>query len=123
MSQRYVSSDISPLDQRRGNTPVTRFGALAVACLALPVAAVIMIDANLYNGWRQMYFLAAPFLRVLSRSTLSNAGPATITDCEAPLGAPPTRRRLRSGYALPPPPAAPPILLCRRQTPTRAFSP
>ena len=42
------------------NTPVTRFGALLVACLALPVAAVIAVNANLYNGWRQMYFLAAP---------------------------------------------------------------
>ena len=42
------------------NTPVTRFGALLVACLALPIAAVIAVDANLYNGWRQMYFLAAP---------------------------------------------------------------
>ncbi len=42
------------------NTPVTRFGALLVACLALPAAAVIAVDANLYNGWRQMYFLAAP---------------------------------------------------------------
>ena len=42
------------------NMPVTRFGALLIACLALPIAAVIMVDANLYNGWRQMYFLAAP---------------------------------------------------------------
>ena len=42
------------------NTPVTRFGALLAACLALPVAAVIAINSNLYNGWRQMYFLAAP---------------------------------------------------------------
>ena len=42
------------------NTPVTRFGALLVACPALSVAAVIAVNANLYDGWRHMYFLAAP---------------------------------------------------------------
>ena len=42
------------------NTPVTRFGVLLVACPALSIAAVIVVNANLYDGWRQMYFLAAP---------------------------------------------------------------
>ncbi len=37
-----------------------RFGLLAVACLTLPVAGVVALNANLYNGWRQMYFLYAP---------------------------------------------------------------
>ena len=37
-----------------------RFGLLAVACLILPVAAVIALNSNVYNGWRQMYFLYAP---------------------------------------------------------------
>ncbi len=37
-----------------------RFGLLAVAFLILPVAAVIALNSNLYNDWRQMYFLYAP---------------------------------------------------------------
>jgi len=37
-----------------------RFGLLTLACLILPVAAVIALNSNLYNGWRQMYFLYAP---------------------------------------------------------------
>ncbi len=37
-----------------------RFGLLAVACLILPVAAAIALNSNLYNGWRQMYFIYAP---------------------------------------------------------------
>ncbi len=40
--------------------PVTRFGLLLVACLVLPVVAVIVVNANLYNDWRQVYFLYAP---------------------------------------------------------------
>ncbi len=42
------------------NTPVTRFGVLLVACPALSIAAVIVVNSNLYHGWRHMYFLAAP---------------------------------------------------------------
>ena len=38
-----------------------RFGLLIVACLILPPAAAIALNSNLYNGWRQMYFLCAPF--------------------------------------------------------------
>jgi len=45
--------------------PTARFGLLALACLILPVAAVILLNSNLHNGWRQMYFLYAP-LCVLS---------------------------------------------------------
>ena len=37
-----------------------RFGLFILAALALPVAAVIALDSNLYDGWRQMYFLHAP---------------------------------------------------------------
>ena len=37
-----------------------RFGLLTLACLILPVAAVIALNSNLYNDWRQMYFLYAP---------------------------------------------------------------
>ena len=38
-----------------------RFGLLLVGCVAAPVAAVVLLDVNVYNGWRQMYFLWAPF--------------------------------------------------------------
>ncbi len=37
-----------------------RFGALAAACLVLPIAAVIALNSNLYDDWRHMYFLWAP---------------------------------------------------------------
>ena len=38
-----------------------RLGLLAAGCFAAPVAGVILLDANMYNGWRQMFFLWAPF--------------------------------------------------------------
>ena len=38
-----------------------RFGLLLVGCASAPVAAVILLDANVYTGWRQLYFLWAPF--------------------------------------------------------------
>ena len=37
-----------------------RFEWLLLACLVLPPAAVVALQANVYNGWRQMYFLYAP---------------------------------------------------------------
>ena len=47
-----------------------RFGLFAAACLILPVAGVIALNANMYNGWRHMYFLWAP-LSVLAAFGLS----------------------------------------------------
>jgi len=38
-----------------------RFGALAVGCFAAPILAVILLDADMYMGWRQAYYLWAPF--------------------------------------------------------------
>ena len=38
-----------------------RFGLLLIGFLAMPVAAVILFDVNVYHGWRQVYFLWAPF--------------------------------------------------------------
>ena len=38
-----------------------RSGFLLVGCFVLPIVAVIVLSANVYNGWRQMYFLHAPF--------------------------------------------------------------
>ncbi len=40
--------------------PTTRFEGLLAACVLLPVGAVIVLNANVHNGWRQMYFLYAP---------------------------------------------------------------
>ena len=42
-----------------------RFGLLMIACLILPIAAAIALGANMFNGWRHMYFLYAP-MSVLS---------------------------------------------------------
>ena len=39
----------------------TRFRIMLLGCFALPVAAVIALQSNIYDGWRQMYFLWAPF--------------------------------------------------------------
>ena len=38
-----------------------RFALLLVGCFAAPVAGALLLDANMYSGWRQMYFLWAPF--------------------------------------------------------------
>ena len=39
----------------------TRFRIMLIGCFAMPVAAAIILQSNLYNGWRHMYFLWAPF--------------------------------------------------------------
>ena len=48
-----------PLDALRDRE--IRFGVLLLGCFALPVAVAIILQSNLYSGWRQMYFLWAPF--------------------------------------------------------------
>ena len=61
-----------------------RFSLFLIGCFALPVVAVILADATIYNGWRQMQFLWAPFallatfglaeaLRLLRRARLRAA--------------------------------------------------
>lgn len=37
-----------------------RFALLLIACLILPILAVIALKANIYDDWRQLYFLYAP---------------------------------------------------------------
>ena len=39
----------------------TRFRILLLGCIALPVVAAIALQAHIYQGWRHMYFLWAPF--------------------------------------------------------------
>ena len=38
-----------------------RFEGLLLACCVLPALAVIVLGSTLYNGWRHLYFLYAPF--------------------------------------------------------------
>ncbi len=38
-----------------------RFLAFIAACFGAPVLAVVLLSPNTYNGWRQTYFLYAPF--------------------------------------------------------------
>ena len=54
-----------------------RFGLLLVGCFALPVLAVMLPGGNISNGWRQMYFLWAPFalLAVFGLRGLAGAFP------------------------------------------------
>ena len=42
-----------------GNTDL-RFGLVLLACLTLPVLAIIALSAHLYANWRHVYFLHAP---------------------------------------------------------------
>ena len=48
-----------PLDALRDRE--TLFRILLLGCVVLPVAVVIALQSNIYNGWRQMYFLWGPF--------------------------------------------------------------
>ena len=38
-----------------------RFGVMLLGCFAMPVAVVIILQSNIYDGWRHMYFLWGPF--------------------------------------------------------------
>ncbi len=51
-----------------------RFRILLLGCIALPVAVVIALESNLYNGWRHMHFLWAPFCLLAAIGLRSLAG-------------------------------------------------
>ena len=58
-----------------------RFRVLLLGCFVMPVAVAIILQSNIYNGWRQMYFLWAPFcllaavgLRCIASSGAAAAG-------------------------------------------------
>ena len=38
-----------------------RFRILALGCFVMPIVVVIALQSNIYDGWRQMYFLWGPF--------------------------------------------------------------
>ena len=61
-----------PLDALRDRE--IRFGVLLLGCFALPVVVAIALQSNIYNGWRQMYFLWAPFclLAAVGLHTVAN---------------------------------------------------
>ncbi len=51
-----------------------RFRIMLLGCFALPIVVVIALQSNIYNGWRQMYFLWAPFclLAAVGMHTIAN---------------------------------------------------
>ena len=58
-----------------------RFRVLLLGCVILPVAIAIILQANIYSGWRQMYFLWGPFcllgvvgLRGLASNSVGKGG-------------------------------------------------
>ena len=51
-----ISRPIAALRDRE-----TRFSVMLLGCVVLPVAVAIALQSNIYNGWRQMYFLWGPF--------------------------------------------------------------
>ena len=54
----------------------TRFGILSLGCIALPVAAAILMQSNIHQDWRQMYFLWGPFclLAAVGLHRVANSG-------------------------------------------------
>ena len=52
----------------------TRFRVMLLGCIALPVAIAIILQSNIYNDWRHMYFLWGPFclLAVVGLRAIAN---------------------------------------------------
>ena len=52
----------------------TRFRIMLLGCIALPEAVAIILQSNIYNDWRHMYFLWGPFclLVVLGLYAIAN---------------------------------------------------
>ena len=70
------------------NSPA-RFGLLALACLILPAVFAVALNSNLYNGWRQMYFLYAPLcvLAAFGLRTLADIPKPSLRDAALALAA------------------------------------
>ena len=68
-----IASPLAALRDRE-----TRFRILLLGCFALPVVAVIALQSNIHNGWRQMYFLWGPFclLAAVGLRALAGGGAA-----------------------------------------------
>ena len=69
--RRAIAHPIAALRDRE-----TRFGILPLGCVVLPVAVVIALQSNIYDGWRQTHFLWAPFclLAAVGLHRLASAG-------------------------------------------------
>ena len=70
-----------------GNTDL-RFGLLLVACLTLPVVAIVVLGAHMYNGWRHVYFVHAPLscLAALGVQYAGGNAPARVAVVSALVG-------------------------------------
>ena len=53
-----------PLDALRDRE--TRFRIIPMGCFVMPVAVAIILQFNIYGGWRHMYFLWGPFCLLAS---------------------------------------------------------
>ena len=51
-----------------------RFRLLLLGCATLPVAVAIALQSNIYNGWRQLYFLWGPFSLLAAAGLLALGG-------------------------------------------------
>ena len=51
-----------------------RFLFLALGCFVLPVAAIIVLEFNIYSGWRHTYFLWPPFCLLAAAAVTPRAG-------------------------------------------------
>ena len=62
-----------------------RFRLFLVGCATLPVIIAIALQSNIYNGWRQFYFLWGPFslLAAAGLLALGKAGPRRFLACAA----------------------------------------
>ena len=59
MSALVLRGLFRPMDVLRDRR--LRFWLMLVGCFVLPIVAVMVLSSNVYNGWRQVYFLYAPF--------------------------------------------------------------
>ena len=68
---RAIARPIAALRDRE-----TRFGVMLIGCVVLPVAVVIALQSNIYDGWRQTHFLWAPFclLAAVGLHQIASAG-------------------------------------------------
>ena len=56
----------------------TRFHILLLGCFAMPIVVVIALQSNINQGWRQMYFLWAPFCLIAAVGLHRIAGNGAI---------------------------------------------
>ena len=64
-----------------------RFRILLLGCFALPVAVAIALQSNIYNGWRQMYFLWGPFCLLAAFGILALASGGAAKEAAAGVAA------------------------------------